>query len=59
MTHATLSSFDTAGFDSFIASRDEPAWLLEMRKEAWQHAEAMQWPERRSEEWIRLRPGLP
>ncbi len=24
-----------------------------MRREAWQHAEAMQWPDRRHEEWIR------
>lgn len=53
MTQTTLSTFDAAGFESFIASRDEPQWLLEMRREAWQHAEAMQWPERRSEEWIR------
>jgi Fe-S cluster assembly protein SufD len=53
MPQTTLSTFDAAGFDSFIASRDEPEWLLEMRREAWQHAEAMQWPERRSEEWIR------
>ena len=53
MTQTTLSTFDAAGFDSFISSRDEPQWLLEMRREAWQHAAAMQWPERRHEEWIR------
>lgn len=49
----TLSTFDAAGFDSFIDSRDEPDWLLAMRRESWQHAAAMQWPERRHEEWIR------
>ena len=53
MTQATLPSFDATGFDSFISSRDEPDWLISMRREAWQHAEAMQWPERRHEEWIR------
>jgi Fe-S cluster assembly protein SufD len=53
MTQATLSAFDATGFDSFIESRDEPDWLREMRREAWRHAEAMDWPERRHEEWIR------
>ena len=53
MTQTTLPTFDAAGFDSFLESRSEPDWLTSMRREAWQHAEAMQWPERRSEEWIR------
>ncbi len=53
MTTTALSTFDAAGFDAFINARDEPDWLIEMRREAWQHAEAMQWPERRHEEWIR------
>jgi Fe-S cluster assembly protein SufD len=53
MTQTTLSTFDTAGFDAFIDSRGEPDWLTTMRREAWQHADAMQWPERRHEEWIR------
>lgn len=49
----SLATFDAAGFESFLQSRQEPDWLLEMRREAWRHAEAMQWPERRAEEWIR------
>ena len=53
MPQTTLSTFDQAGFDSFIDSRDEPDWLLDLRREAWQHANQMQWPERRHEEWIR------
>lgn len=53
MTQTTLTTFDTAGFDTFIESRDEPDWLVTMRREAWQHAEEMAWPERRHEEWIR------
>jgi len=53
MTQTSLMTFDQTGFDSFIESRDEPDWLLAMRREAWQHASAMQWPERRHEEWIR------
>ncbi|MGI9465855.1 MAG: Fe-S cluster assembly protein SufD [Rubripirellula sp.] len=53
MTQTTFTTFDQAGFDAFIESRDEPDWLLAMRREAWQHGSAMQWPERRHEEWIR------
>ena len=53
MPSTQLTTFDAAGFDAFIESRDEPDWLLEMRREAWKHAEAMQWPDRRHEEWIR------
>jgi len=53
MTQTSLMTFDQTGFDSFIESRDEPDWLLSLRREAWQHASAMQWPQRRHEEWIR------
>ena len=53
MPQTSLSTFDSAGFESFVASRSQPDWLLAVRREAWQHAEAMQWPDRRHEEWIR------
>lgn len=53
MTQTTTPAFDTAGFESFLAARDEPDWLVSLRRDAWQHAEAMQWPDRRDEEWIR------
>lgn len=46
-------TFDVAGFDAFIASRSEPDWLTALRREAWQHAATMAWPERRHEEWMR------
>lgn len=53
MPQTSLSTFDSAGFESFVSSRPQPDWLLALRREAWQHAETMQWPERRHEEWIR------
>ena len=53
MTQTKAPTFDATGFDDFISSRKEPDWLIAMRREAWQHAAAMQWPERRHEEWIR------
>lgn len=53
MTQTTIPTFDAAGFEAFLGSRDEPQWLTALRRESWQHAAAMQWPERRHEEWIR------
>ena len=53
MPQTTLPTFDAAGFSSLSDSRNEPDWLQAMRREAWQHASAMEWPERRHEEWIR------
>lgn len=52
-TTDTAALFDAAGFDAFLSTRSEPDWLTAMRREAWQHFEAMEWPPRRSEEWIR------
>lgn len=54
MSSATLThTFNEAGFEAFLATRDEPDWLTELRREAWQHASEMAWPDRREEEWIR------
>src|SRR6056297_1925593 len=53
MTQITELSFDAAGFESFVDAQHEPGWLTELRREAWHHAEAMAWPQRREEEWIR------
>lgn len=50
---ATNTRFDAAGFDAFLASRDEPQWLTAMRREAFDHFQKMEWPSRRHEEWIR------
>ncbi|QEG40095.1 Fe-S cluster assembly protein SufD [Roseimaritima ulvae] len=47
------AAFDADGFQTFLATRQEPTWLTDLRRQAWDHFEAMQWPERRSEEWIR------
>ena len=53
MTSTTLPAFDATGFDALTAGVSEPDWLKQLRREAFEHANAMQWPERRSEEWIR------
>ena len=50
--------FDAAGFESFAARLDEPQWSMQLRREAFEQFNAMGWPDRRSEDWIRsdLRP---
>jgi Fe-S cluster assembly protein SufD len=50
----TLSPhFDAAGFESFLNGRQEPDWLLDRRKQAWQQFEQAAWPDRKQEEWMR------
>lgn len=54
MTESTLnSSFTRDAFESFLAARQEPIWLTEMRSEAWKAFEKMELPSRREEEWMR------
>jgi Fe-S cluster assembly protein SufD len=40
-------------FDAFLAARDEPAWLTEMRRTAWRRFQEMPMPSVRDEEWMR------
>ena len=49
----TKNAFDTEGFNDFLLRRVEPSWLTGLRREAWNHADQMQWPLKRHEEWIR------
>ncbi|TWU05609.1 Fe-S cluster assembly protein SufD [Stieleria varia] len=54
MIETLTQNFDAAGMEAFLQTRDnEPGWLTDARREAWAQAEAMSWPERRHEEWIR------
>lgn len=56
MTTASQSEvmqFDPEGFEQFIACRAEPSWLAATRRAAWTEFEAMSWPTRKEEEWMR------
>ena len=61
MTQTATSSeiqlpFNDTGFEAFIESRrkaNEPEWLLEMRRDAWQTFQELPWPSQRDEEWMR------
>ena len=46
-------AFDEQGFRTFLDSRDEPAWLTELRASSWQTFQQLEWPNRRQEEWNR------
>ncbi len=46
-------TFDKSGFEKLLASRSEPQWLTQRRRDAWEHFESSQWPDRKQEEWMR------
>jgi Fe-S cluster assembly protein SufD len=50
---ATPVTFSAATFDSFIAERNEPVWLKELRRAAWNQFQELALPSRREEEWMR------
>lgn len=51
----TLSTtgFTQEAFDQLIAARDEPGWLLDQRRSAWETFCRQQLPHQKEEEWIR------
>jgi len=46
-------AFTEESFEAFLQTRDEPSWLVDQRRDAWQTYCELAWPERRDEEWIR------
>ncbi len=49
----TETRFTQESFDAFLDGRNEPAWLIKRRREAWALFSEMNWPARNAEEWIR------
>src|SRR5579885_503412 len=49
----TAGGFTEDAFDRFLKGRDEPAWLVERRREAFARFRAFPWPGARDEEWRR------
>jgi Fe-S cluster assembly protein SufD len=50
---ATETAFSQGTVQSFLESRNEPGWLLDQRRAAWQVFSETDWPGRREEEWSR------
>lgn len=54
MSTAVVSTgFSQETFDAFLAARDEPTWLLDMRRAAWRQFLSLPMPSVRDEEWMR------
>ncbi len=47
------TGFTQEAFEEFLAARAEPAWLVELRREAWRAFCELPMPNRRDEEWMR------
>jgi Fe-S cluster assembly protein SufD len=46
-------AFTNEGFEALLNSLDEPAWLTQQRKSAWQKFSELPWPSNKDEEWMR------
>lgn len=48
-----LVDFSDIGLDSLIEMSDEPGWVSDQRRDAWQLFRNMNWPSQKDEEWMR------
>ncbi len=54
MTSATApAAFNRNDFQSWLKQLDEPAWLADARRAAWEKFEGSKWPDRGQEDWMR------
>ncbi len=49
----STGGFTEEAFDSFLTTRDEPEWLLALRREAWEQFVELDLPNTNQEEWRR------
>ncbi|MGY8767374.1 MAG: Fe-S cluster assembly protein SufD [Pirellulales bacterium] len=52
-TVTEVEGFSPAAFEHLIESRNEPAWLQELRQSAFETFQSMSLPSRKEEEWMR------
>jgi Fe-S cluster assembly protein SufD len=52
-TAIAAAGFSQPAFDAFLAARDEPTWLTEIRRKAWARFQDVPMPSLRDEEWMR------
>ncbi len=54
MTQTTVRpGFTQDAFNALLASREEPGWLIDLRRQAWRAFQQMDMPDPRHEEWRR------
>ena len=49
----TPTGFNQETFENFLSARDEPDWLTDLRRSAWEQFCALDMPSSRDEEWMR------
>jgi Fe-S cluster assembly protein SufD len=52
-TAPATGGFTEAAFEAFLKTRDEPGWVIDRRREAFEAFRALPWPTMRDEEWRR------
>ncbi|MFO0788528.1 MAG: Fe-S cluster assembly protein SufD [Pirellulales bacterium] len=52
-TAIAATGFSQGAFDAFLATREEPVWLLDLRRKAWTRFIDLPLPTVREEEWMR------
>ncbi|MHB8955631.1 MAG: Fe-S cluster assembly protein SufD [Pirellulaceae bacterium] len=53
METTTQAGFTPRDFEAFLDASQDPPWLIELRRQAWQRFMALPWPARSDEEWSR------
>jgi Fe-S cluster assembly protein SufD len=53
LTTDATTGFTQDAFEAFLAARDEPGWLTDIRTSAWQKFNELPMPSARDEEWMR------
>src|SRR5262245_14678920 len=53
LTPTERGGLTQSAFENFLSTRDEPAWLTESRRTAWQRFQELPMPSVRDEEWMR------
>jgi Fe-S cluster assembly protein SufD len=53
LTTLTATGFNNEMFNAFLSARREPAWLVTLRREAWEKFQDVAWPDSTNEEWRR------
>jgi len=53
ITPAATGGFTESAFEAFLKGRDEPAWLVRRRQEAFEAFRTLPWPSMGDEEWRR------
>ena len=53
MPSLTATGFNRETFDAFLSGRDEPGWLTQSRRAAWELFQELPLPSRKDEEWMR------